>query len=36
MGASHLGHCASTAGGPGLIPAWGTKIPQTVQHGQEK
>ena len=25
-------HCC----GPGLIPGWGTKIPQATQHGQKK
>ena len=28
--------CASTAGGTGSVPAWGTKIPHAVQYGQEK
>ena len=31
-----LGLHASTAGGMGLIPGRGTKIPQTVPHGQNK
>ena len=22
--------------GPGLIPGWGTKVPQASQHGQQK
>ena len=26
-----LGLCASTGGGPGSIPGWGTKIPQSLQ-----
>ena len=26
--------CASTAGGVGSIPGWGTKIPHAVCHGQ--
>ena len=28
--------CAFTANGPGSIPGWGTKIPQTAQHSQKK
>ena len=28
--------CAFTADGPGSIPGWGTKIPQTAQCGQKK
>lgn len=28
--------CASTAGGPGLIPGWRTKISQALQCGQTK
>ena len=28
--------CASTAGGTGLIPGWGTKIPHAVWYGQKK
>ena len=28
--------CASTAGGPGLIPGWRTKISQVLQCGQKK
>ena len=28
--------CASTVGGMGLIPGWGTKIPRAVQRGQKK
>ena len=28
--------CASTAGGPGLIPGWRTKISQALQCGQKK
>ena len=31
-----LGLCAHTAGGLGLIPGWGTKIPHAVWHGPEK
>ena len=31
-----LGLCASTAGGPGLISGWGTKILQAVRCGQKK
>ena len=31
-----LGLHASTAGGPGSIPGWGTKILQAAQHGQKK
>ena len=27
--------CASTAGGMGSIPDWGTKIPHASQHGQK-
>ena len=27
---------ASTAGGVGSIPGWGTKIPHVMQHGQNK
>ena len=27
---------ASTAGGRGSIPRWGTKIPHAVQHGLKK
>ena len=30
-----LGLCASTAGGPGLIPGRATKIQQAVQRGQK-
>lgn len=30
------GHCASTAGGPGLFPDGGTTIPQAAWHGQNK
>ena len=29
-----LGLCTSTAGGVGLIPDWGTKIPQAMCLGQ--
>ena len=29
-----LGLHVSASGGPALIPAWGTKIPQAVQCGQ--
>ena len=28
--------CTFTAKGAGLIPGWGTKIPQVTQHGQKK
>ena len=31
-----LGICASTAGGPGLIPGQGTKILQAAQCGPKK
>ena len=33
-----LGLCASTAGGSGLIPGWGTidKIPHAMHRGQKK
>ena len=31
-----LGLRASTAGGTGSIPGWGSKIPQAVQHIQKK
>ena len=31
-----LGLCASTAGGAGSIPGWGTKIPHAVWYGQNK
>ena len=31
-----LGLCVSTAGGPGLIPGWGTEIPQAPWNGQKK
>ena len=31
-----LGLHASTAGGMGSIPCWGTKIPQAAQHGHRK
>ena len=27
--------CASTAGGAGSIPGWGTKIPHAVRRGQK-
>ena len=30
-----LGLRASTAGGMGSIPGWGTKIPQAPRHGQK-
>ena len=30
------GLLASTAGGTGLIPGWGTKILQATKHGQKK
>ena len=30
-----LGLCAFTAEGSGLIPGWGTKIPQAMQHRQK-
>ena len=30
-----LGLCASTAGGTGVIPDWGTRIPYPTMHGQE-
>ena len=28
--------CASTAGGTGLIPGWGTKTPHALWHGQKQ
>ena len=28
--------CASTAGGMGSIPGWGTKIPHAAQYGQKE
>ena len=28
--------CASMAGGTGLIPGWGTKIPHAAWHSQKK
>ena len=28
--------CTSNAGGMGLIPGWGTKIPHAAQHSQKK
>ena len=28
--------CASTAGGVGLIPGWGTKTPYATQRGQKQ
>ena len=31
-----LGFHACTAEGSGLIPGWGTKIPQAAQHSQKK
>ena len=31
-----LGLCASTAGGQGSIPGWGTKIPQAVLEEKKK
>ena len=31
-----LNLCASNAGGTGLMPGWGPKIPHAVQHGQIK
>ena len=31
-----LGVSAFIAGGPGLIPGQGTKIPQATQYGQKK
>ena len=30
-----LGLCASTAGGTGVIPDWGTRIPYPTMHGQK-
>ena len=27
--------CASTEGGEGLLPGWGTKIPHVTGHGQK-
>ena len=30
-----LGLCASSAGGMGSIPGWGTKIPHATWHGQK-
>ena len=32
--AQRLRRCPSAAGGTGLIPGRGTKIPQAIQHGQ--
>ena len=34
--AQWLGLHAPTAGGPGSIPGWGTKIPHAVQRSQKK
>ena len=31
-----LGLLASTVGGMGSVLGWGTKIPQTMQHGKKK
>ena len=31
-----LGLCTCTAGGPGSVPGWGTKIPPAAQHSQKK
>ena len=31
-----LSLCASTLGGAGLIPGWGTRFPHTNQHSQKK
>ena len=31
-----LGLCTSTAGGPGLIPGWETKIPEASHLAQNK
>ena len=31
-----LGHCASTAGGVGSTPGWGTKMPCAAQCSQNK
>ena len=31
-----LGLLASTVGGTGSVLGWGTKIPQTMQHGKKK
>ena len=28
--------CASTTGGTGLIPGWGTMIPHAMRRGQQK
>ena len=30
-----LGLCVSTAGDLGLIPGWGTRIPQATRHSQK-
>ena len=34
--AQWLGLLASTLEGMGIVSGWGTKIPQTMQHGQKK
>ena len=36
LAVQRLGLCTSTAGGPGSIPGWGTKIPQAARRGQKK
>ena len=36
LAVQQLGLAASTAGGAGLIPGQGTKIPHAVQHGPQK
>ena len=36
LAAQWLKLCASTGRGTGSIPGWGTKIPQTMWHGQKK
>ena len=35
-GVQWLGLHASTAGGTGSIPGWGTKVPHAAWHGQKK
>ena len=35
LGVQRLRLCASTAGGMGSIPGWGTKIPHAAQHCQK-
>ena len=35
LGVQWLRLCTPNAGGMGLIPGWGTKIPHATQHGQK-